>query len=216
MVAAALSPVALEVLEVEVEALDRGFAGLHHLHCGLVEGDWGESWRGAETLLGTAVANVDAPLVHLHIVAAERGYGVDDGEGAVAVDDVDDLGHRREDAGGGLGVDDANGLDAGMLRQLVTEGLWVYWLAPGSVDFVDDGAAPLGDVAEPDSEVAIAADNKSVAALKDVGAGSLHGAGAGGGHGHGQHVVSVIDLAQHVADIVHDLEEIGVQVAHHG
>ena len=203
-------------MQVEVEALHRRLACLDDVHGGFVEGDWSEARRGAEALLGAAVTDVDAPVVDLHLVAAQRGNGVDDGQGPVAVDDFDDVGQGRQHAGGGLGVDDADGLDLRMLLQFVVKGLRVDGLAPRGVDLADDGAAALGDVAEADAEVAVAADDEGVAGFEDVGAGRLHGAGAGGRHGHGHDVGGVVHLAQHIADVVHYLEEVGVQVAHYG
>ena len=131
MVGAAVAPVTLQILQVEIEALHRRLPGSDHLHGPLVEGDWSEARRCAEALLSTAVADVDSPLVDLHVVAAQGCHGVDDGECAVAVDHLQDFRQRGQDAGGGLGVDDPDGLDAVMSGELVAEGLRVNGLAPG-------------------------------------------------------------------------------------
>ena len=80
----------------------------------------------------------------------------------------------------------------------------------------DDALERVRDVAEADSEVAIPADENRIARLYDVGAGRFHGAGAGGRYGHGHAVLRVEYHAQHLAHVIHDLEERRVQVTHYG
>ena len=71
VVGSGLVPVGLQVLEVKVEALYFGRSLSHHVHGCLAEADWSQSRRGAQTLLGGAIANVYAPVVHPDFVPAQ-------------------------------------------------------------------------------------------------------------------------------------------------
>ena len=181
MVGAGLVPVAFEVFEVEVEALDGGLAGVEGLHGPGAEADGSQAGGRAEAFLGAAVADIQIPGVHLQVVAAEGGDGVDDDEGVMAVAELDDFGQGSEGAGGGFGVDDADGFDRAMFFEFVSQGGDIYGLAPIKVEDEGLGVAALGDVGEAVAKEAVAADDDFVAGFEDVGAGGFHSAGAGGG-----------------------------------
>ena len=113
-------------------------------------------------------------------------------------------------------MDHPHRLDVGVLVQLLGQGGRVRRLAPRAVNHVSVGAAAFCNVRQSVTKEAIAANDHGVAPFQDVGAGCFHGAGAGAGQGQGHEVGGVVDLAEHVANLVHHLEEFRVQVADHG
>ena len=91
------------------------------------------------------------------------------------------LGKGSYHAGGGLGVDHADGLDPEVFVQFVGQRLKVDRFSPGRIQRDGLRAAAFGDVRQPVPEVTVAADDHGVATLQDIGAARLHAAGAGGG-----------------------------------
>ena len=216
MVGPGLRPVAFQVFDVEVKALHLGLASVNHVHGARPEADGSQARRRAQAFLAGAVANIDVPVIHAHFVTAQGRYGVHHHQRAVAVGQVNHLLERGEHAGGGLGVDYTHGLDVGVLVQLLGQGGRVRGLAPRAVNHVSVGAAAFCNVRQPVPKEAVTANDHGVAPFQDVGAGCFHGAGAGGGQGQGHEVGGVVDLTQHVPNLVHHLEEFRVQVADHG
>ena len=91
MVSALLGPIALQVLNAEVEAPYLRLSVIDDVHC-----PWSEAYRGqprwrAQTLLRGAVAHVHIPVVHPYVMAPKGGDRVNDDHGFVAVDQVDDI-----------------------------------------------------------------------------------------------------------------------------
>ena len=113
-------------------------------------------------------------------------------------------------------MDYANRFDRAVPLQGAGQDLQVNRIAPCKVQDDHLGTAALGNVAQAVAEEAVAADNHLVTPLQDVGTGGLHGPGAGGGEGDGHIVLGVVNLPQHLADLVHHPEKLGVKVAQDG
>ena len=71
-------------------------------------------------------------------------------------------------------------LDLGVLCQLVGQGLNIHRFPPGRVYHEGLRPAALGDVGQAVAKESVAADDRCVARLQDVGAGGFHGAGSSG------------------------------------
>ena len=95
----------------------------------------------------------------------------------------------------------------------VEDPLDVDRLAPLVLDRDDLGAAAGGDVAHPLAEEAVDRDDHDVAGVDGVDEGRLHAGGAGGAERQGARVGRAPGRAEQVAGLVHDPEELRVEVA---
>ena len=157
------------------------------------------------------VNGVDPPGVDLDGDAAERGHGVDGDQGAGLVGDPGDLLDGLPGAGGGLGVDDPDDLGADLLDGRA-DLLGVEDLAVRPFDRGDLGPGALGDVDHPAAEDAVDADEHLVARLDQVDDHGFHPRRAGAGDRHREPVLGLEDVPQQVLRLVHQGDELGVEV----
>lgn len=135
--------VLLELYEVEVVAAVGGGLGAGH---GAFAGDEeGKSGGEGECFLDSAKKNVDSELVERGGHGGEGGDGVGDEEDVVELaHDGGDFFEGIEDAGGGLVVNEGDGVEAAF-GELGAHGFGVDGLAPLDLDFLGFFAAALGD-----------------------------------------------------------------------
>ena len=172
--------------------------------------------RRAQALLRRAVGEVDVNVVEVHAGAAERGHCVDEEKGVVVVGQLAEVAQWLEHAGRGLGVDSGQQLH---LRLLLEDGLdcvGVGGLAPLHRYGDDLGPLARSDLREAHPKKAILDNDGHVTRLQEVGERRLHARGARTGDGQREGVLRAKDLTQHLRDAVHDLDELGVQVAKDG
>ena len=162
----------------------------------------------AEALLGAGVADVDAPVVGAQLDAGDGGDGVGQQQGvALAGTQRGDVG---ADAGRGLGVD---GGDDRRRRVGGEHAVDVDRLPPLVLDRDDLGAAPCRDVGHPLAEEAVDRDHDDVAGVDGVDERRLHAGRPGRAERQRAGVGGAPDRAEHVARLVHDPEELRVEVA---
>ena len=209
-------PVAPEQAEVEVPGGGRRRAACDGLAGVVAQEDGGEPRRRSEALLRGAEGEVDIRSVDGDFHAAEGGYGVDQEQGAVPVGEVGQLVQGLEDTGGGLSVHDGEHLDLGVALQLRLDRIEVDGGSPLLLDLGDRRAVAAGDVGQAFAEEAVRGRDDDVAGLEQVGHSGLHAGVAGAGEGEGEAVLCAEDLAEHASRVVHDLDEVGVEMAEDG
>ena len=196
--------VAPQQAEVEVPA-----AGLLHaaVEGPVVDRERREAGRDTEALLGAGVPDVDPPLVGEQLDPGDRGDRVGDQQ-RVALGRAErrDVGAH---AGRGLGVH--RGVQGGC-RVGVEHPLDVDRLPPLVLDGDDLGAAAGGDVAHPLAEETVHADDHDVAVVDRVDERRLHAGAAGRADREGAGVAGAPGLAEQLARLVHDAQELGVEV----
>ena len=172
--------------------------------------------RRAQALLRRAVGEVDVNVVEVHAGAAEGGHCVDEEKGVVVVGQLAEVAQRLEHPGRGLGVDSGQQLHLRLLLEDCLDCVGVGGLAP--LHRYGDDLCPLArsDLRKAQPKKAILDDDGHVARLQEVGERRLHARGACAGDGEGEGVLRAVDLTQHLRDAVHDLDELGVQVAKDG
>ena len=219
VVVSALATAFVVVLEhggVEVPALHLRGALFHGFQGARGEGDGGEAGRAGEALLGARVDAVDAPFIDLERMAAEGGDGIDDEEHAGIVEQVTEPFEGLEGAGGGFGMDDAEGLGLRVVRDGRLQHVHGEDLAPGDIDAVNGHARAFHDIHHAAAEDAVHADDGFIAALEEVRDDAFHACHAGGGDGEGEGVVGLKDFPEHHAGVVHDLDVARVEVTERG
>ena len=105
---------------------------------------------------------------------------------------------------------DGDGLDALERGQAGLDGVGVHGGAHRVLHRHDLGAAAPPDLRQPLTEVAVRADHERVARLEHVDERGFHAGRPGAGNGERRRVLGLEDLAQHLADVVHNAQEVGV------
>jgi hypothetical protein len=150
--------------------------------------------------------------VHLHRDAAERRHRVDDEQRPVVVAELAEALERLLRSRRRLGVDERHGLDLAVLLQRLLDALDREHLAPGHLELHELAAAAADDVRHAHPEDAADADEDGVARLDHVDERRLHARRPRAGDGDGEHVRGLEDRPQHRLDLVHDEQELGVEV----
>jgi len=163
--------------------------------------------------LRAAVGHVHPPGVDRHLHAAQAGDAVHHQQAAVAMDDLGDAHHRLERAGGGLGMYQGDELGR-LLRQRGLEILRGEHVAPLPLHAAHLGPVAARHVAQPLAEIAVHADQHRVARLDEIAQRRLHAGTARAGDGDRERVLRLKDIAQQVLHLVHQGDELRVEVAH--
>ena len=164
-------------LPVVVEARARA----ERLPGGRRDGGDAEPGRGHQRLLRAGGDDVDPPLVGLERDGAEARDRVDDDERAGRPRGGGERLEVGDDAGGGLGVRQEDGLRAAELLEAGGEVVRARRLAPLVLDGLDVGAVGGGELLPALAERAGGDDDHAVAGRAEVRDGGLHRAGAGAG-----------------------------------
>ena len=127
-----------------------------------------------------------------------------------------DLGDGAEDTCGGLGVDHGHGLDFGVLFDFGLYSLRRYGMTPFVLYFVDGDTAPFGYLGETVTEIAVDGHDDGVACFQGVDQGRFHSSRTGAGDGQRKAVGRLKHLTQHLPDVVHNAQEVGVQMPEQG
>ncbi len=215
VVEAFLPPVLADHVEVEVPGLDFGFSGGEFFDGFGGDGDGAEAGGTGEAFLGAGVGGIDAPCVDFKGGSAEGGDAVEEKESVSGFGGCADFVDGLMGAGGGFGVDEGDGFGFDAVDG-VDDGLLIEDGSPGGFDFFDDGAAAFGDVDHASAEDAVDADEDFVAGFDEVDEEGFHAGGACAGDGEGHFVLGAEGLAEFGADVIHDVEEDGVEVADGG
>jgi hypothetical protein len=171
--------------------------------------------RAAQSFLSATVGDVDASLIHQHRHAAQRCDTIRDGQRAGFVRRFANRLALLVSAGGclGLHIGDHAGLHA---ADEIARLLAVEHLAPGLLEPRDVGAVTARDFGNAIGEVAVGAYREGLARLGEVGHRRFHAGRAGSGDGDIEFVPRGEHVAEQLAHVFRDLEEIGIQVSHNG
>ena len=204
-------PVRVDQGEVQVPAVDRRLARVYDLQRAVIEREGRQARRGAQAFLAAGIADVDPPFVDFDGRSAQGRHGVDQDEGAVLVDDGDDLLEGLQHARRRFRVYQAH-----ELRPAAGKGLshLSRRKGPARFAFEPDQLAPvaLDHLGHAVAEHAAHADEDLVSRFDEIADTGLHAGGTRGGDRQGQVVPGLEHVAEQRLGIVHDPDEIGVQV----
>ncbi len=171
--------------------------------------------NGRDAFLRAAVGHIHAVGVERHVYPGQRGDGVGQEHGAVIVGQLADVFERRAGPGGGLRVHDGDDLGSLALERgfhlLRGNGTAPFHIHPHHV-----ASQAFRDVAHAGAKQTIHPDDHLVARLDQVDEGGLHPPAAGGGHRQGHRIVRAEEGPEQLLGLVHDLEEVGIQIADRG
>ena len=216
MVGAPLVPVGLEEAEVEVPTVAGHLTGFNGIPGAGRHGERGHAGRRAQALLGARVDGIGAPRIDSDGDAAEGSDAIDQEECAGFVRELREGLDGSLRAGGRLGVDYADDLDVSGGPDGGFHTGEVGGRAPGGLDAGNLAARAFGHDGDAFAEVAADAHDHLVAGLDQVHHCGFHAARAGPGRGQRDPVGGTHHLAKHLVAVIHDAEELGVEVAEDG
>ena len=171
-----------------------------------------KSGRGADALLGGAVADVHVPVVHRHFLATQGRNRVGNDERVMAVGHGRQFFQGREHASGGLAVHHSQQLHMVVAPQFLLYHIRVDCCAQRKLQRVHLSAAASRNVGHATAEETVDGYHRYVTVLQHVAQRGFHASGAGGGQREGHLVGRPEEAAQHVEYVVHTLEENGVEM----
>ncbi|HPN09309.1 MAG TPA: hypothetical protein PLU95_08390 [Syntrophales bacterium] len=162
--------------------------------------------------MGPAVQGVDPPCIHSDLHAAQAGHGIDKVQAIIAPGEGADLRYRIGHPGGSFRMDHGEEPVISFPQFFPYHGR-VHRRSPGELHDLDIRTQATGDLPHPHAEHPIDQYKHPVARLHEVDKASLHAGGAGSRHGDGKVVCCVHDLLQQDFQLIHDRQEIRVQVS---
>ena len=215
MIDAVGAPVLLDEREVEVPRGARRLALAYRFHRARAESHRRQPRRRTDSFLRAAVAGVNLPAVDLQRHASERRHSVGHHQRAVRVRHLRDFLDRLMNSGRSLGVHDRHQLGhLGRLQRLL-DPLGFDDSAPLGVHLMDFRAEPRRDFDHPGAEHAGGADHHFIARLDQVRHHGLHPGRAGARDRESDLVGGAENQPQHLLDVVHHLDEVGIEMADH-
>ena len=215
MIAAFLGPVSYDHAQIQVPALDRSLPFLQDLRRPLAEGDRREPGRTRETFLRAAVADIEAPFVHLQRQSAERRDGIHDQQRPRFARNVPERFERLAGARRRFAVNHRQNfqlLPADRPAHLVR----VRRGSGAVVNPKELAAAALDHLAHARGKHSANHHSNIVAGLDEINQGSLHARAPRSGNGEGRGVLRAEHRPQHGMEFVHGPQQHRIEVTHHG
>ena len=202
--------------DVEVPRLYLGLPLVHTRECSFAETYRREPGRAAEAFLCAAINRVDAPGVHLDIVPAQAGNGVNKQECASGMYQIRQAGKRLMRPGARLGVNNSHQAGFGVLVEGGRNLFGSDDITPGSFDRMDCRSATFHDILHSSAKHTIDAHDDFIPRFDEVYGETFHSGHTGAADRKGQSVLCPEHLPQHLTGLIHDSEILWIEVAQRG
>ena len=202
---------AVQQLQIEIPGLHGRGARLEPLEGARGDGHGRKSGRAAEAFLGAAIGNVDAVFVHQYGHATEGGDAIGDRQRSGLVGRLADRLGLIVHAGRRFGLHKSDHVRL-LAADEVANLLRVVRLAPSLRELHHFGALTAGHLTDTVGEKSVGEQRKLAARLGKIGHGRFHAGAARAGNGQTERVFGGVSVPQEGADLIGDLEEVGIQV----